>query len=683
MQKNTRWIQSARHLLLLVALLCSSFSSMAADEETYTLNFRDADIKELIKFVADTTGYTVIMDPKIRANIQVISQEPVNRQQLYDMFLSVLSMNGFTAIKNDNVLRIVSDKTVRTQPIPVTSSGRVNAEYITRVIELENISATKLIPVLRPLMPQEGHMAAYADSNAIIVSDSRENVQKIIEIIAQLDKTTQQETEIIKLKYASAEEVVRILNQILKPQGSDKNTSEDRVNLVADTRSNSILISGGGLARMKAIVLVAKMDTALESVGNARVIYLNYANAKDLAPVLSKVSQNMARLDSGAGGTAARAATGNAGSAIEADEATNALIITAQSEVMEGLQAIIERLDVPRAQVMVEAIIVEVTQGDMKDLGVDFMFADLKGGFGGSNHTGRLGGIAQGGFNTDNEKAVTGLAGALASIPGAIWGGLDFKPNGTSFAAILTALESSGETNILSTPSLMTLDNNEASIVVGQEVPFVTGSYTSTGSGNNSNPGNPFQTINRKNVGITLKVTPHVNEGGQITLKIIQEVSGLAATEQSTVDVVTNERRIETTVNTQDGETIVLGGLIEDDVSEVVSKVPILGDMPLLGRLFKKTKTTVTKKNLMVFIRPTVVRSAENIRDVSKRQYQYMREVQKYKHARGVDLFDDDVLPILPDWEKQLEKLKRAQQEQKQNERALEQEQQPITDDNE
>jgi len=662
MHKNKHGIQLARRVVLLVALLCSSLSTLAVEEETYTLNFRDADIKELIKFVADTTGYTVIMDPKIRANIQVISQEPVNRQQLYDMFLSVLSMNGFTAIKNDNVLRIVSDKTVRTQPIPVTSTGRVNAEYITRVIELENITATKLIPVLRPLMPQEGHMAAYADSNAIIVSDSRENVQKIIEIISQLDKTTQQETEIIKLKYASAEEVVRILNQILKPQGGDKNTSEDRVNLVADTRSNSILISGGGQARLKAIVLVAKMDTALESVGNARVIYLNYANAKDLAPVLSKVSQNMARLDSGAG-TATRTAS-NVGSAIEADEATNALIITAQSEVMEGLQAIIERLDVPRAQVMVEAIIVEVTQGDMKDLGVDFMFADLKNGFGSSNHTGNLGGIAQGAFNDDNEKAITGLAGALASIPGALWGGVDFKPNGNSFAAILTALESSGETNILSTPSLMTLDNNEASIVVGQEVPFVTGSYTSTGGGNNSNPGNPFQTINRKNVGITLKVTPHVNEGGQITLKIIQEVSGLAATEQSTVDVVTNERRIETTVNTQDGETIVLGGLIQDDVNEVVSKIPILGDMPLLGRLFKKTKTTVTKKNLMVFIRPTVVRTSDHIRDVSKRQYQYMSDVQKYKHARGVDLFDEDVLPMLPDWENQLKNLKQSREQQ-------------------
>lgn len=660
MLKNTHWIPSFRKLLLVV-LICTSFSTMAVDEETYTLNFRDADIKELIKFVADTTGYTVIMDPKIRANIQVISQEPVNRQQLYDMFLSVLSMNGFTAIKNDNVLRIVSDKTVRTQPIPVTSRGRVNAEYITRVIELENITATKLIPVLRPLMPQEGHMAAYADSNAIIVSDSRENVQKIIEIISQLDKATQQETEIIKLKYASAEEVVRILNQILKPQGGDKNSSEDRVNLVADTRSNSILISGSGQARMKAIVLVAKMDTALESVGNARVIYLNYANAKDLAPVLAKVSQNMARLDSGSG-TTGRAAS-NVGSAIEADEGTNALIITAQSEVMEGLQAIIERLDVPRAQVMVEAIIVEVTQGDMKDLGVDFMFADLKNGFGGSNHTGHLGGIAQGAFNTDNEKAVTGLAGALASIPGALWGGVDFKPNGNSFAAILTALESSGETNILSTPSLMTLDNNEASIVVGQEVPFVTGSYTSTGGGNNSNPGNPFQTINRKNVGITLKVTPHVNEGGQITLKIIQEVSGLAATEQSTVDVVTNERRIETTVNTHDGETIVLGGLIQDDVSEVVSKVPVLGDMPILGRLFKKTKTTVTKKNLMVFIRPTVVRSSDHVRDVSKRQYQYMSEVQKYKHARGVDLFDEDVLPMLPEWEQQIKSLKQTREQ--------------------
>lgn len=644
----------------LAVLVLSGFSY--AEEETYTLNFKDADIKELIKFVADTTGYTVIMDPKIRANIQVISKEPVNQQELYDLFLSVLSMNGFAAIRNNNILRIVSDKTVRTQPVPVRSGSGKNSEFVTQVISLDNISATKLIPVLRPLVPQEGHMAAYADSNAIIITDSGENIEKLVSIINQLDTSTQQETEIVKLKHASAEETVRILTQVINPPKADKTAAEDRVSLVADTRSNSILVSGTGQGRLKVLVLIAQLDTPLETVGNAKVVYLNHASAKDLAPVLSKVSQNMARLDSEAQANK-RPAT-NVGSAIEADESTNSLIITAQSDVMEGLLAIIEQLDVPRAQVLVEAIIVEVTQGDMRDLGVDFMFADLKSGFGGSNHSGSLGGIAQGAFNDDDEKAVTGLAGALASIPGAIWGGVDYNPKGTSFAGILTALESTGETNILSTPSLMTLDNNEAQIVVGQEVPFVTGSYTSTGSGSSSNPGNPFQTISRKNVGITLKVTPHVNEGGQITLKIIQEVSGLAATEQSTVDVVTNERRIETTVNTQNGETVVLGGLIEDDIQEIVSKVPILGDMPILGRLFKKTKTTVSKKNLMVFIRPTVIRNADTLRDASKKKYDYIQNIQKLKHARGIDLFDDDHLPILPDWEKQIERAKAIQKQQ-------------------
>lgn len=650
-----------KQFVLAVLILCSS-SFLLAEEETYTLNFKDADIKELIKFVADTTGYTVIMDPKIRANIQVMSKEPVNQQELYDLFLSVLSMNGFAAIRNNNVLRIVSDKTVRTQPIPLGAGKNRNAEFVTQVINLENISATKLIPVLRPLVPQEGHMAAYADSNAIIITDTSENIDKLSSIINQLDTSTQQETEIIKLKHASAEEIVRILNQVVNPAKADKTTADDRVSLVADTRSNSVLVSGAGQGRLKALVLINQLDTPLESVGNAKVVYLNHASAKDLAPVLAKVSQNMARLDSEGQGGNNRRASASTSSAIEADEATNSLIITAQSDVMEGLIAIVERLDVPRAQVLVEAIIVEVTQGDMRDLGVDFMFADLKSGFGGSQHSSKLGGIAQGAFNDDDEKAVTGLAGALASIPGALWGGVDYNPKGTSFAAILTALESTGETNILSTPSLMTLDNNEAQIVVGQEVPFVTGSYTSTGSGSSSNPGNPFQTISRKNVGITLKVTPHVNEGGQITLDIIQEVSGLAATEQSTVDVVTNERRIETTVSTENGETVVLGGLIEDDIQEVVSKVPVLGDMPLLGRLFKKTKTTVSKKNLMVFIRPTVIRNSESLREATKKKYDYIQEVQKLKHDRGLDLFDDDYLPVLPDWERQIERAKTIQQ---------------------
>ena len=659
-----RRLQTGAFLAVLLAVLLAPLPALA-EEESYTLNFKDADIKELIKFVADVTGYTVIMDPRIRANIQVISKDPVNEQQLYDLFLAVLSSHGYAAVKTGNVLRIVSDKTVRTSPVPVvTGNRRGNAEFITQVMELENISATKLIPVLRPLVPQEGHMAAYSDTNAIIISDTAENVQKLIEIIAKLDRSSLHETEVVKLTYASAEETVRILTQVLKPQAADKSTSEeDRVSLVADSRSNSILLSGTGQARMKAMALISQLDTALDKVGNAKVIALNHANAKDLAPILAKVSQNMSRLDPGQAGGKGAAAAGNTASSIEADESTNSLIVTAPSEVMEGLQAIIDRLDVPRAQVLVEAIIVEVTQGDLKNLGMDWLVADKQGGFGGSNQSnGLVGSVAQGAFDDDEEKALTGLAAAIAGIPGAVWGGFNFDVDGTSFAAIITALQTTGETNILSTPSLMTLDNNEATIVVGQEVPFVTGSYTSTGTGSTT-PGNPFQTISRKNVGITLKVTPHVNEGGQITLDILQEVSGLASSEQSTVDVVTNERRIETRVNTRDGETVVLGGLIQDDVNEVISQVPILGDLPLIGRLFKKTKTTVSKKNLMVFLRPTVIRSSEKSLEVSRREYQRIRDVQRYKHARGVDLFDDDVLPMLPDWEKQIRDAERLKQQ--------------------
>lgn len=666
MQNLQRWrTAAARRLVLMILVIAASLPAMA-EEETYTVNFKDADIKELIKFVADVTGYTVIMDPRVRANIQVISKDPVNEQELYDLFLTVLSTHGYAAVRTGNVLRIVSDKTVRTNPVPVTSDRRrANSEFITHVMELENISATKLIPVLRPLVPQEGHMAAYSDTNAIIISDTSENVEKLMKIIARLDKSSTLETEVVKLQHASAEETVRIIEQVIKQQGgSENNAGEDRVNLVADPRSNSILVSGTGQARVKALALIAELDTALEKVGNAQVMYLNHAKAKDLAPVLAKVSQNLGRLGATQAAAKGGAASGNNASSIEADESTNSLIITAPSEVMEGLRAIIDQLDVPRAQVLVEAIIVEVTQGDQKDLGMDWLVADQQGGFGGSNQSnGLIGSVAAGAFDDDEEDALTGLAAALAGIPGAVWGGADFDVGGTSFAAIITALETTGETNILSTPSLMTLDNNEATIVVGQEVPFVTGSYTSTSSdGSSSNPGNPFQTINRKNVGITLKVTPHVNEGGQISLEIMQEVSGLAATEQSTVDVVTNERRIETTVNTKDGETVVLGGLIQDDVNEVVSQVPILGDLPLIGRLFKKTRTTVNKKNLMVFLRPTVIRDSAKSMELSRREYQRLQHLQRYKRARGVDLFDEDVLPMLPDWEKELREARELQQ---------------------
>ena len=646
---NTR-LKMGRALLLPVLCLCLSVQVWA---ESYTVNFKDADIKDLIKFVADVTGYTVLIDPKVKGNINVISQDQLSKKEVYDLFLSVLHTNNFSAIRNGNVLRIIPNKSARSTSTPVKTSKPAveNQEYITQIVELKNVNATKLIPVLRPLVPQQGHMAAYADANAIIVTDTADNVRKIYKIIESLDKTTANEMEIFRLKHSSVEEFVKIVDKVIKqPVGSGKNTSTTSASIVADKRSNSLIVTGSDKQRSKVRKLIEELDGPLENSGNAQVFALKHAKAKDLAPILSKVSQSLSKI-----GTDAKAKS-TAQATIEADEATNSLIITASGDVLESLNNIISQLDVPRAQVLVEAIIVEIFETDDRLLSSDWLVAGEDTGFGGSNQTpGLLGQLAAGAFQSDDEDVIQGIGAALAGIPGGIAGGANFDVAGTSFIAVLRALETSAEANILSTPSLMTLDNNEAQIIVGQEVPFVTGSYTSTGN-SGSNPGDPFQTIERENVGITLKVTPHINDGDQITLDITQEVSGLVGTSiEANTPIVTNERKIETSVSTGDGETIILGGLMSDEIQESVSKVPLLGDIPLLGRLFQSSATTVVKKNLMVFIRPTVIRDSETALNVSQEQYRRVRDVQIYKEKRGVDLFNDEVLPVLPNWQEQLE----------------------------
>ncbi len=641
--------------LKLISVSAMLLLSVTVIAETFTLNFKDADIKDLIKFVADATGYTVIIDPKVKGNIQLISKKPVSEKELYDLFLSVLHANNFSAIKNGDVLRIIPNKSARSTSTPVrTSRPRIaNHEYITQIVELKNVNATKLIPVLRPLVPQQGHMAAYADANAIIITDTADNVAKIYKIIASLDKTTANEMEIFKLSHSSADEFVKIVDKIIKqPSSGSKGTPESRTSIVADKRSNSLIVTGSEQQRLKVRRLIEQLDGPLQNSGNAQVFPLKHAKAKDLAPVLSKVSQSLSKI----GGDSKSKNSSSQAASIEADEATNSLIITASGDVMESLTSIIAKLDVQRAQVLVEAIIVEIFETDGKALGVNWMAAGENSGFTGSIHQeGILGALAQGAFEDDEDDAVKGIAAALANLTGGVLGGANFDVGGTSFVALLTALETTQEANILSTPSLMTLDNNEAQIVVGQEVPFVTGSYTSTGDGG-SNPSDPFQTVERENVGITLKVTPHVNDGDQITLDILQEVSGLVgATVDPTVPTITNERKVETTVTTGDGETIIIGGLMSDEVQETISKVPFLGDIPFLGRLFKSSSTSTVKKNLMIFIRPTVVRNSEVALEVSQEQYRRIRDVQLYKERRGVDLFKDNVLPILPNWDEQME----------------------------
>lgn len=655
--KNHRALRALS--LLLVCAWCA-LSAGVASAQDYTVNLKDTDIQELIKFVADATDTTIVVDPSVKGKVKVVSSKPVSSAELYELFLSILEVHGYTAVRSGGVVRVIQSKDARSSPVVVSDGdpGRTSDEYVTQVIRLENISAAKLIPVLRPLVPQQAHMAAYAPSNAIIISDVSSNIDRIRGIIERMDRSAVQQTDIVKLRFAVAEDVVRMLDQLQKSEAKQAG-SEQTVLLVADPRTNSVLINGDELERARLKRLVRHLDTPLEQNGNVKVVYLEYADAKEVADVLTKVMKNIASLDSGD----AKKANAAKNATIEADEGTNALILTADTGEMAALEAVIQRLDIRRAQVLVEAIIVELNVRDGQDLGLQWLFAQ-QDGFYGSNITAndtRAGNIGAAVIPPDSDSGtpesvnIGALAGALATTSGLSlgWGVLD---DDFSMTAILNALKSSSDANILSTPSLLTLDNQEAYITVGQNVPFITGSFTNTGSGNNGAQ-NPFQTIERENVGITLTVTPHINEGDSVVLDIEQEVSSITRTEVSASDIITNERKIQTKVLASDGRVIVLGGLVQDDVQIAEQKVPLLGDIPLLGRLFRSDSENVTKNNLLIFMRSTIIRNDEQMHGATAEKYRFIREQQARRRERGLLFLDDDYLPVLPHWESQIQQL--------------------------
>jgi general secretion pathway protein D len=513
-------IPAALRSALLALLLPGLLLCQAARAQDFTINLKETDIQELIKFVAEATDTTIVVDPAVKGKVKVVSSRPVNRDELYDLFLAILDVHGYTAVSSGGVVRIIQNKDARSASVPVADGlpgSGLNDEYVTQVIRLDNISAAKLIPVLRPLVPQQAHMAAYAPSNAIIISDSASNISRIRDIIQRMDQSAVQETDVVALRYAVAEDVVRMLEQLNK-SAQQQNSGEGEVLLVADKRTNSVLVTGDELQRARMRKLIAFVDTPLEQTGNVKVVYLEYARATEIAEVLTRVMQNIDKLDTGDG---KGSRSGGNTSTIEADEGTNALIITADADEMAALESVIQRLDIRRAQVLVEAIIVELEVIDGQDLGLQWLFAN-DAGFYGSNINasdararniasaivppsgGESSGTTTGDFDVGN------LAAALAQTPGLSlgWGVID---DDLSMTVILNALEEQRNANILSTPSLLTLDNQEAFITVGQEVPFITGSFTNTGTANGAQ--NPFQTIERQNVGITLTVTPQVNEG--------------------------------------------------------------------------------------------------------------------------------------------------------------------------
>ena len=655
--KRIRFTVFSLHALrcLTAAVLLLITPGLVAQE--YTVNLKDTDIQEFIKFVADVTGTTMVVDPNVKGKVRVISSKPVTQSELYDLFLSILDVQGYTAVRSGQVVRVVPSKDARSSPVPLIENQDLlgNDEYVTQVIRLDNISAAKLIPVLRPLVPQQAHMAAYAPSNAIIISDIRSNIGRIVEIIERMDRSAIQTTEIIRLKYGVSEDVVSMLNTLEKARRGEGAEANKDVILVADKRTNSVVVTADEMSVERIRKLVAYFDSPLEQSGNVRVVYLEYADATETAEVLTRVMQNIARLEAGGNQR-------NGGeSTIEADAGTNSLIITADTDEMAALESVIARLDIRRAQVLIEAIIVEMEMTEGQELGLQWLFANDSGLYGGniSNSTAQQRRNAElaGALLPDNGSEVIdtrSVAGALASTPGATlgWGMVD---ESLTMTVILNALETQGNANILSTPSLLTLDNEEAFITVGQEVPFVTGSYTNTGSANGAS--NPFQTIERQSVGITLKVTPQINEGDSVVLDIVQEVSSISAQILAASDVITNERKIETKVLANDSDILVLGGLVKDDVQDSTQGIPLLSDIPLLGRLFRNDVVSVTKSNLLVFIRPTIIRDDQDLAGATAEKYRFIRDKQLQRRERGLMFLDDGSLPVLPTWEEQIQQL--------------------------
>ena len=517
----------------------------------------------------------------MKGKVKVVSSaSPSPGMSSTTLFLSILEVHGYTAVRSGGVVRVIQSKDARSSPVAVAddSSTSSNDEYVTQVIRLDNISAAKLIPVLRPLVPQQAHMAAYAPSNAIIISDVSANIDRIRDIIERMDSTAVQKTDIVKLRYAVADDVVAMLDKLGKSEAKQSGGAEPQVLLVADARTNSVLVNGDELERARIRGLIQHLDTPLEQSGNVKVIYLEYAQASELAEVLTRVMKNIRPAGYSRGQENNPRFAGKS-STIEADEGTNSLIITADTDEMAALEAVIQRLDIRRAQVLVEAIIVEMRLIDGQDLGLQWLFAN-QSGFYGSNINNQsvaerlAGAILPPGNGEEatpssgDEFDIAALAGALAGTPGFSmgWGSID---DDLTMTVVLNALKQQTNANILSTPSLLTLDNQEAYITVGENVPFITGSYTNSGSSDGSS--NPFQTIERQNVGITLRVTPHINEGDSVVLDIEQEVSSVivgASAISDAADLITSERKIQTKVLAADNRVVVLGGLIKDDVQE-------------------------------------------------------------------------------------------------------------------
>lgn len=598
-----------RILLSLLLPLCILSTLVRAEEVTppenseVKINMQDTNIRSFIEWIAKATGKNFIIDPRVTGKVTVISNGAMSPEEAYRVFLSVLQVHGFSAIESESAVKVIPDANAKQSGVPLVDDDQLNDDQqVVRVIRSEHVPATQLVNILRPMVPQVGHLAAYPDSNALIISDRASNINQLLKLIAEIDQAGQFEIDVIPLKFANAKELSTMLSSLTPQGGAQEGAS--KINVSVDERTNSILISGDPSKRQQLRDVLADLDKPGNLIRDTQVTYLHYLKASEVAQVLQNIATSIQKQDKDIGVSGAEIS-------IQANDTTNALIISAPPAIMTTINGVVKRLDIRRAQVLVEAVIVEVSNSKVNDLGVQWKTSeaalDGDGLFGGFKSS--MKGNSIDSFPGSPVKLDAGLS-------------LGFFSSG-SLRALVRMLSTDDSMNILSTPNLVTLDNEEGKIVVGQNVPFVTGSSTSA-----SNPStNPFQTIERQDVGITLKIKPQINEGDSVTLNVYQEISSVTS-DTSAADIVTNKRSIETRVLIKDNMTLVLGGLISDEMRDSGDRVPFFAKLPLIGKLFRNDRKEVSKKNLMVFIKPTIINDFAHADELTEGKYNFIRERQ-------------------------------------------------------
>ncbi len=614
---NKIFATTLAYAMALCLLLSTSFPAHG-QEQTWKINIKNADIQEFVAQVAAITGKTFVIDPRLKGNVTVISNTSMDQDAVYALFLSVLRVHNFTATPSGNVIRIQQNATGKQTPgVSGELSDVPPEELVTRVVAAQNVESAELVKILRPLIPQYGHIAAVAVPNVVIISDHADNILRLMKMIEQIDVADEEEIVVVPLKEAWVGTIVALLEKVAPDQMGRNAQGPQRIQIIANERNNSLVLKGKPRPVAEVLKIIEKLDQPATTAGATQVIYLKHADAVKVSEILNSVIDDRSRGDESA----------SERPNIQADETLNAIVVRADPGTMNEILEILESLDVRRTQVLIEAAVVEVTITDTSEIGVEMAIVDESGQTVPLASTSLDGAINSLIGNIIGEDGEIDPVSGLASITSPTLAAARIDRGDISFGAIVRALATNSDANLLSTPSILTLDNQEAKIVVGNEVPFRTGSFTT--SGNDSS--NPFTTVQREDVGLQLTVTPHVHEGTSVRLEVAQEITNVINApigNDGFSDVVTSKRSIETTILAEDRQTVVLGGLIQDDITDAVKKVPLLGDIPGLGALFRSNSKSRSKSNLLVFLRPTVIRNKEDSDTATNRKYKDIWEVE-------------------------------------------------------